>query len=414
MIDRVKKITLDLFRRVPCSSLAGLLTVAHGRGLSPAAHRFVSASAAHEAELRELSAASTAELVLVDGKAPEWITLVPAGVFSLVDGRGPFRNFDPEAIISASIARAGKTELPGDYDHHMDLPPSAGVKGLASGWIKELKAEGGAVRARVKWTSAGRAHLEAGEYRYVSPRFAQDADGNVLFLVRFALTNKPAIVDLPAIAAHATQHPAHTSVHNRENDVNLLQRLLGALAISASVTEDQAVDLVRQLAGKVNDLTKAAGLTSAAAADEVVAALRKVDPANYVSAAEHQTVVAERDKLRKDAADANTARLAAEISAAVEAGVASGQVVPAAKDTWIKLCTSAASVDPVKEFLKTAPVVVPKTTQGAGTPPAGGEISAAAVEADPEMMALCRQFGITPERFAEQRNAETRAARAAA
>lgn len=398
MINRVKLLV--------AASAFGLLAAPR---VSPGDDRFVSASVAHEAELRELSAASTAELVLVDGKAPEWITLVPAGVFTLVDGRGPFRNFDPEAIISASIARAGKTELPGDYDHHMDLPPAAGVKGVASGWIKELKAEGGAVRARVKWTSAGRAHLEAGEYRYVSPRFGQDADGNVLFLVRFALTNKPAIVDLPAIAAHAYPKPAP-----KENDVNLLQRLIGALAISASATEDQAVDLVRQLVDKVNLLSKAAGLTSAAAADQVVAALRTVDPAKYVSAADHQVVVAERDKLRKDAADANTARLAAEISAAVEAGVASGQIVPAAKDTWIKLCTSAASTDPVKEFLKTAPVVVPKTVQGAGTPPVGGEISAAAVEADPEMMALCRQFSITPERFAEQRNAETRAARAAA
>jgi len=403
MINRVKLLVIG--------SVASLLAAPR---MSRPADRFVSASAAHETELQELSAAATCDLVLVDGKAPEWITLVPAGVFTLVDGRGPFRNFDPEAVISASIARAGKTELPGDYDHHMDLPPSAGVKGLASGWVKELKAEGGAVRARVEWTSAGRAHLEAREYRYVSPRFAFDEQGNVLAIVRFALTNKPAIVDLPAIAAHATQHPAHNSVHNRENDVNLLQRLVGVLAISASVTEDQVVDLVRQLVGKVNDVTRAAGLTSAAAADDVVAALQKVDPAKFVSAADHQAVVAERDKLRKDAADANTARLAAEISAAVEAGVASGQIVPAGKDTWIKLCTSAASVDPVKEFLKTAPVVVPKTVQGTGTPPAGGEISAAAVEADAEMMALCRQFGITPERFAEQRNAETRAARAAA
>jgi len=153
------------------------------------------------AMLLELSAAATNEVALVDGKAPEWITLIPAGTFSLVDGRGPFRNFDPEAIISASNARRGNTQLPGDYDHHIDNAGTTGVRGIACGWVEELKAEHGAVRARVRWTDAAAKHLAASEYRYISPRFGTDTQGNVVCVVRFALTNNPAIKDLPAIAA---------------------------------------------------------------------------------------------------------------------------------------------------------------------------------------------------------------------
>lgn len=160
---------------------------------------FTSATAREVAD--DLARAATSPLQLRDGKAPDWITLIPAGLFTLVDGRGPFQNLDPQTVVAATRQRAGKTELPGDYDHHMDPPAEAGVKGIASGWVKELKVEDGAVRARVEWTSAGRQHIEAKEYRYVSPRFAADAGGNVLFIVRFALTNKPAITDLPAIAA---------------------------------------------------------------------------------------------------------------------------------------------------------------------------------------------------------------------
>jgi len=158
-------------------------------------------AASARAVVDDLSRASTSPLQLQAGKAPDWITLIPAGIFTLVDGRGPFQNFDPQAVVSASLQRAGKTELPGDYDHHMDPPADAGIKGIASGWIKELKVESGEVRARVEWTAAGVRHIEAKEYRYVSPRFGADASGNVLCIVRFALTNKPAITDLPAIAA---------------------------------------------------------------------------------------------------------------------------------------------------------------------------------------------------------------------
>lgn len=409
MMTAVKKFARGLSRRLSCSPLR--LTKPGAVQAIPAVLGFVSAGAAHEAELAELSAAATSALELEAGKAPEWITLIPAGTFTLIDGRGPFRNFDPDAVVSASLKYAGKTELPADYDHHMDAPATAGIKGVAAGWIKELKAEGGAVRARVEWTVAARQHIEAREYRYVSPRFAIDAKGNVLFLTRFALTNHPAITDLPAIAAHALNTP-------EENDVKFFERLLGVLAISASVTEDQAIELVRSMVEKINGVTRAAGLTSAAAADDLVAALRgRPETTLLVSAADHKVVVDKLAALEVQVANANTARLTAEISAAVEAGIAKGQIVPASKDFWIGQCTSAASTTPVIDFLKTAPVVLPPGRQSDHRPPiGGGEISAAAVEADPEMARMCREAGITFEAFATTRNAELRAsaARAAA
>ncbi|MCX7360939.1 MAG: hypothetical protein NTV97_03520, partial [Alphaproteobacteria bacterium] len=132
----------------------------------------------------------------------------------------------------------------------------------------------------------------------------------------------------------------------------------------------------------------------------------------FVSAADHKVVVDELAGLRKQVADATTARLTAKISAAVDAGIAKGQIVPALKDFWTGQCTSAASTTPVIEFLKAAPVVLPPGRQADSRPPiGGGEISAAAVEADPELMRMCRENGITAEAFATTRNAELRAQR---
>ncbi len=402
MIDRVKHIIVGTSRRLPCSALAGLLTVWARRGSTPAAVRWVSANDPASVILAELSAAATNEVHLVDGKVPEWITLIPAGTFALVDGRGPYTNFNPDAIISASLARAGKTELPGDYDHHIDAATERGVKGLASGWVKELKAEGGAVRARVEWTSAAAEHLRQKEYRYISPRFAVDDQGRVACIVRFALTNNPAIKDMPAIAAHALNT-------RQESNVTLLQRLCGMLAISASATEDQVIDLVRGLFEKASNTAKAAGLQwQSASADDLIAAIRNSpDATKFVSAAEHQKIVDQLATLTKKTADAETARLAAEISAAVDDGIAKGQIPPAQKEFWVSACTKDASVDRLKDFLKTQPVILPPASSAAGRPPlAGGEISASSL--DDDQLRMCRDNGITPERFAEMRNAEIR------
>lgn len=199
--------------------------------------------------LDAIASASTSPIELQGGQAPEWITLLPAGVVTLADGRGPFRNFDPQGVVTASLVRAGKTELPGDYDHHMDTEPQAGVKGIACGWIKELKVEAGAVRARVEWTSAGRRHIEAREYRYVSPRFGADKDGNVIFIARFALTNKPAITDLPAIIAAAmAEQPGLLSAAAVEADTELMEfcRRCGVTPAQFAATRNEEIKQRRE------------------------------------------------------------------------------------------------------------------------------------------------------------------------
>ena len=416
-MEKVKLLLSRPTRRLACSPLAGLLALIGGRrhlackAVAAAPFRWVSASGEDKTAvlLQELSAAATTEIELEGGKAPEWITLIPAGTFQLVDGRGPFHNFDAEAIIAASNARRGKTQLPGDYDHHIDNAGTTGVRGIACGWVEELKAEQGAVRARVRWTDAAAKHLAASEYRYISPRFGADANGNVICIVRFALTNNPAITDLPAIAAHAAHNPLNTP---KENHVTLLQRLIGMLAISASATEDQVLDLVKTLFTTVTTAATAAGLKwQSASAEDLIAALRNApDATKWISASEHQKVVDELAGLKKKTADADTARLTTEISAAVEAASKSGHVIPAQKAFWISACTKAASLEPLQEFMKTAVVVMaPEAITHGRLPPAAGEISASALDAD--QLEMCRLGGITPEQFAETRNAEIRAQR---
>src|SRR5215469_10919079 len=133
--------------------------------------------------------------------APEWIELIPAGKFSAVDGRGPFENEDPDSIVAASIDRMPQVGLVLDYDHSTDLAAPEGRPSIAAGWIKQFKVERGAIFARIEWTVKAAEALRAKEYRYISPVFEHAKDGKVERILRAALTNNPALINLPAIAS---------------------------------------------------------------------------------------------------------------------------------------------------------------------------------------------------------------------
>jgi phage I-like protein len=130
--------------------------------------------------------------VLNAGAAPEWIEVIPAGTFATRDGRGPYRNTNPDAVIAATAALDMSAGLPIDYDHATDLAAPEGRPAPAAGWIKQLEVRGGAIWARVEWTEKGAQAVGAGEWRYVSPVFSYDPETmEVAQLQRAALTNNP-------------------------------------------------------------------------------------------------------------------------------------------------------------------------------------------------------------------------------
>jgi phage I-like protein len=150
--------------------------------------------------------------IAADNEAPEWVELIPAGKFSAVDGRGPFDNQDPDSIVGASIAKMPQVGLVLDYDHSTDLAAPEGRPAPAAGWLKQFKIENGAIFARIEWTADAAEALKEKKYRYVSPVFEHDKDGKVERILRAALTNNPALVNLPAIASAAPSQDLHPSL----------------------------------------------------------------------------------------------------------------------------------------------------------------------------------------------------------
>jgi Mu-like prophage I protein len=252
----------------------------------------------------------------------QWIQLIPAGTFSTNDGRGPFYNYEPQAVVRVSREFL-KGGLPIDFDHATDRAAPEGRPAPAVGWIRDFRVVAGAIQGRVEWTPLGAAALKAKEYRFISPVLQFDPPagsdkgamtGRVLFIRRAALTNNPALDQLPALAASRIELTRDekkicaamgTSEEEYAAEKARRQRLYGTRTATAA-TRTTALDaaIERQLKPMLRELRALAdvqaGATPAAremsAEDKKLCWLTGMSPATLMAAREkhEQTVIASR------------------------------------------------------------------------------------------------------------------------
>jgi phage I-like protein len=308
--------------------------------------------------------------------APEWIELIPAGVFYGRDGRGPFRLDDPAAVIASTTALQMNAGLPIDYDHATDFGAPEGRPAPAAGWIRELEARAGAVWGRVEWTTRAASSIVAREYRYVSPVFQFDPkDGVVTRLLRAGLTNNPNL-HLTAIAASQT-----APIDNQAKDQPMefpVQELRDLLNL------DDGASVVDVLA-KVREL-RAAGDAAASQSTGTHAH----DPAHYVAMAEFERALTELNALKAERARDRAAHT-------VEEAIRAGKIVPAQREWAIAYC--AADARGFQAFAAKQPSLVGDSLGLSGEPPAdrrGGGLN-------PAELAICAQLGLKHSEFVRRK-----------
>lgn len=229
----------------------------------------------------------------------QWVHLLPAGRFQGRDGRGPWTVSNPAAVIAATRAYAGQSQLAIDYDHQADHAASNGKPAPAAGWIKGLQARSGGIWGLVNWTQRAAEHLRAKEYRYLSPVMNYKPDGTITRILRAALTNTPAL-DLTALAsARGTMDTC---------DLTGLQQLL-------ELPDDADLGAITEAVKKL--------LTAAQSA---------VDPAHYVPIGDFERMVSEYRRINQGI----TAQAAEQT---VERAVTCGVLPPFLRDWGIGLCT---------------------------------------------------------------------------
>lgn len=239
-------------------------------------------------------------LAVSGGKAPRWVHLLPAGEFSARDGRGPWRVDDLAALIQRTSEAAQGRPLPVDYDHGLDLDGAAKVREApAAGWIVRLEARADGVWGEVEWTPRAERMIADREYRYVSPVIAYAVGGELLAVLRAALTNNPALGQLTALNAMGT----------RMDPDQMMASLREMLSLPADADPSAIVEGVRQL----------------------LTARNSVDPAKYVPIALFERAVGEANRSKS-----GVSRQAAEM--AVDAALRERKLMPFMREWAIDLC----------------------------------------------------------------------------
>lgn len=337
------------------------------------------------------------------------VQLLPAGEFKARDGRpgkGLTWKLDDAqgAALAARVnADIALNQLVIDYEHQTLLAPANGQRAPAAGWVKSVEWRSGeGLFGQVEWTAAARAHIDAGEYRYLSPVIKYDPKSGVVTGIDLAaLTNYPALQGMdPAVAALTRRNDIATDPPP-ENHMALLAALIAALGMPAETTEAAALSAVSTLQAK-----KAPPLSDAIAtalglkpgADEAAA----LSAVNALKASESTTtqLIA---TLTADVAALRTQLNNGELTQLVDGAIEAGKFSPAHRD-WL-LGLGRKDLAALRTQIAASPVIPGLKGQKPAGDGGGGGAATAALTATQKLIA--DQLGLTHEAYAKQMTAET-------
>lgn len=268
---------------------------------------------------------------------PGRIQILPAGKeIRGVDGRH-WKNENPAALCAKMNSSGLVTVKNGcviDENHSTDLSAPKGGTSPAFGWFRNFTVEAdGSIWADVEWNARGQKAVVEKEYKYISPVFTRDKDGNITEILRAALTNNPNL-----------DNPALNSSQDTAEEKNMEKELCVALGLPETATQADYLAAISRLKTELNGAKK-----------------KGVDLASYAPRADLDAAQQRAEKAEKELAELNAASLKAKATAAVEQAVRDGKIAPASKAEYLELC---ASEDGLAKFEKIM-AVTPSITGGA-------------------------------------------------
>lgn len=309
-----------------------------------------------------------------DGKAPEWVELIPPGP-QVIGRDGRQWLFDEQAGMLVQSSFTGRAiDLPIDWEHATQHRAIKGEDAPAAGWIKQLEIRGGALWGLVDWTPRASAQVINREYRFLSPVFDFDPDTTrIARLVSAGLTNKPNFL----LTALNQENPENTPV-------KLSPALLAALGLPETATEEQAIAATTQLK------------TTAQAVNSEQSNLER-----FMPRADYDAVALRATNAEQALATFKTAEHTKAVDVLITSATQAGKITPATADYHRAMCQDEAGLKRFKDFVDAAPVVAePSALTGQQPNPK----TSTALNA--EEQAMCRQMGVDPAEFAKTKQSE--------
>lgn len=318
------------------------------------------------------------------GGAPEVISVLPFG--HVVSQKGEF-DVDEESLaaMKEQIAQRG-VDLVVDYEHQT----LTGERAPAAGWVKELFAEDGHIKARVEWTIPAKQYLENKEYRYLSPVITvRKSDNKATGLHSLALTNTPAIAGMTPIVNSSTFQGGETNMNE------LIKKIAAALGLGEDADEEQILTALSACVEENKALKEAAEGGKPEDQDDGIVANKSVCELLGLKAGASTADVAASIMALKGGVDGRVKALEEKLAdrdaeEAVELALKSGKITPAQRG-WAK-GYALKSPDGFKEFLEKAPRAVPMSEI------AGGDaLALKGDKPDEATMLVCKQLGVSAE-----------------
>lgn len=323
------------------------------------------------------------EVPIVNGALPEWIQIMPMGENRTRNGVPPVvilaNRAHAEAVVAASAAYLGSTDMVIDYDHQTVRAPAVAGKAPAAGWIKELQARDTGIWGRPEWTAEASSELTGKRYRYISPYFAHRPDGRVTKIINAGLTNTPNL----ELAAVASAIP--------ETMMKDLKAIASALGLGNDADEAAILAAIAALNAGKTVLSATASALGAKAGDDLVALASATvakatapDPAKFVPLSVVTELRAEMSALSAKVDQAGEDRK----KVLIDDAQAKGKLVPA-------LRKHAETLDMIAlaSFLE----ALPETALGKATLP-GGKASEDGKVQD-EQLAIASMLGVSEEEY---------------
>lgn len=307
---------------------------------------------------------------------PGRIQILPAGKeIRGVDGRH-WKNENPAALCAKMNSSGLVTVKNGcviDENHSTDLSAPKGGTSPAFGWFRNFTVEAdGSIWADVEWNARGQKAVVEKEYKYISPVFTRDKDGNITEILRAALTNNPNL-----------DNPALNSSQDTAEEKNMEKELCAALGLPETATQADCLAAISRLKTELNGAKN-----------------KGVDLASYAPRADLDAAQQRAEKAEKELAELNAASLKAKATAAVEQAVRDGKIAPASKAEYLELC---ASEDGLAKFEKIM-AVTPSITGGTQVPDKAPE-SNESVELNAAEKEWASSMGYTEEHWKEIKEA---------
>ncbi|MFL1478523.1 MULTISPECIES: phage protease [unclassified Pseudomonas] len=311
---------------------------------------------------------------LSDGKAPEWVELIPAGP-TVVGRDGRTWLFDDVAHQFVQTNFSSRAiDLPIDWEHATQRRAPLGQEAPAGAWIKQLEIRDGALWGLAEWTPRGELQVENKEYRFLSPVFDYDDETKrIVRMVSAALTNIPNLVMTALNQEQLENVPVKPS-----------PELLKLLGLPETATAEQVFTATT---AKLNATNQALNTESGN--------LERFVPRADYNAVESRALNAEQALAEHKKTEHSKA-----VDAVITAATQAGKITPATVDYHRAMCQDEAGLTRFKDFVDAAPVVADPTDLGGRKPE---NINTAL---NSEEQAMCRQLGVDPVEFAKTKQSE--------